>query len=332
MDAVRFGLIACSSIARRRFLPALKRVSSAQAVCIGSRNPETAAELAREFSVARHGNYEDVLSDPQVDAVYLSTPATLRLEWVSKAAAAKKHILCEKPAFLNSDQAREAVETCRRHGVRLFENYVFKYHPQHTQIRSLVASGRIGAPKFFQAEFTYPRPPENDIRLNPELDGGVFHDSAAYPLAAALMHIPSRPVAVSCLQGRDEATGVDDSFALMVHFAGGETAQLFVAFGLYYRSRYAISGSLGRIETERAFSVLPDMPVTITLETAGGMEKITTAPADQFELMIKAFCTNIPDCAASEWNFENDLLRMQFLMDSAAQSHRERRTIELPEL
>ena len=88
MDAVRFGLIACSSIARRRFLPALKRVSSAQAVCIGSRNTETAAELAYEFSVARHGNYEDVLSNPHVDAVYLSTPATLRLEWVSKAAAA----------------------------------------------------------------------------------------------------------------------------------------------------------------------------------------------------------------------------------------------------
>lgn len=332
METIRFGLIACSSIARRRFLPALQRVSGAEAVFIGSRHSQTAAELAREFSVARHGNYEDVLNDPLVDAVYLSTPTTLRLEWVTKAAEAGKHILCEKPAFLNADQAYQALEVCCKHGVRLFENYVFKYHPQHALIDSMVESGRIGTRKFFEAEFTYPRPRKNDIRLNPSVAGGVFHDSAGYPVAAALMHLSSRPVAVSCVQGRDAATGVDDSLAMTIQFAGGEIAQLYVAFGLHYRSRYAILGTLGRIETERAFSVLPDMAVTVVLETEGGVEKNIVAPADQFELMIEAFRANIPSCGMNEKNFENDLLQMQKVMDAAAQSHRERRTIELPDL
>jgi NDP-hexose-3-ketoreductase len=332
MAPLRFGLIACSSIARRRLLPALQRVAGAKLVRIGSRDPENAARIAAEFSAERSGTYQEVLEDPQVDAVYLSTPPGLRLEWVKKAARANKHILCEKPAFMHANQAREAVDTCRRHQVRLFENYVFKYHPQHAQIRSLIESGRIGAPRFFQSEFTYPRPPENDIRLNPDLAGGVFHDSAGYPVAAALMHIRSRPVAISCRQGRDASTGVDDNFAATIHFCGGETAQLFVGFGLHYRSRYAIAGALGRIESERAFSVLPDKPVTVALETESGLEKLPVEPADQFQLMIEAFCAGVRGTVVDGKNFEDDLLRMHFLMDAAAQSHREGRTVDLSDL
>ncbi len=127
------------------------------------------------------------------DAVYISTPPSLHEEWVNKAAAAGKHILCEKPAFGDLRTAKKAVEHCRAAGVRLLEGYAFKYHPQHALVRSLVAAGRIGAPRFFSAEFTYPRPAGNDIRLKPELAGGVFHDSAGYPVAAALMQMPGVP-------------------------------------------------------------------------------------------------------------------------------------------
>ncbi len=332
MAAVQFGLIACSSIARRRFLPALKQVDGAQLARIGSRDRAKAEQFAREFSAARFGTYEDVLADPQINAVYISTPPTMHAEWVHKAAAAKKHILCEKPAFMNVAEAQAAVAVCRQHGVRLFEGYVFKYHPQHAQISSLVASGRIGAPRFFQAEFCYPRPTENDIRLKTDLAGGVFHDSAGYPVAAALMHIASRPVAVSCVQSRDAASGVDEACAITIHFAGGEVAQLYAAFGVNYRSRYAIAGTRGRIESERAFSVLPDKTVTLTVETDAGLEKITVAPADQFRLMIEAFCANISGRAADETNFENDLLRLQSMMDATARSAREQRIISIENL
>jgi NDP-hexose-3-ketoreductase len=332
MGVVQFGIIACSSIARRRFLPALKLASGVQLACIGSRDVAKAEQFAREFGAPRHGTYEDVLADPQINAVYISTPPSLHAEWVHKAAAAGKHILCEKPAFRDGAEASKAVVACRAAGVRLMEGYVPKFHPQHARVQALVAEGKIGVPRFFEAEFTYPRPSgTNDIRFQPELLGGVLHDSAGYPVAAALMHMPGKPVSVSCTQGRDSATGVDDACSMTLQFSGGEIANLYAAFGVQYRSRYAIAGGSGRIELERAFAVAPDVKTTITVETHTGIEKIVLEPADQFRLMIEDFAAQISGGAEMK-NYEADLLRMQTVMDAVAQSARERRTIEIKNL
>ena len=332
MATVQFGLIACSGVARRRFLPALKLAHGAQLAHIGSRNAAKAEQFAKEFSCPKFGSYEDVLADPQVNAVYISTPPTLHTEWVHKAAAAKKHILCEKPAFSTGNEVEQARAVCRINRVRLFEGYAFKYHPQHALVQKLVAENRIGTPRFFSAEFSYPRPTGNDIRLKPELLGGVFHDSAGYPVAAALMQISSQPVSVSCEQSHDAASGVDDSFALTIKFSGGEIAQLYVAFGVSYRSRYAIAGTNGRIEVERAFAVPTDKKATVTLETDLGHETILLEPADQFRLMIEAFCGIISGVAASEINFEYDLWRLQSVMDAAAISASERCPVKIKNL
>lgn len=332
MAAVQFGILACSNVARRRFLPALKLARGAQLARIGSRDAAKAEQFAREFSCPKFGSYEELLADPAINAIYISTPPTLHAEWVHKAAAVGKHVLCEKPAFVHLAEALQAVKICRAAGVRLFEGYVFKYHPQHARVRSLVAEGRIGTPRFFQAEFTYPRPPENDMRLKPELAGGVFHDSAGYPVAAALMHLPGAPVSIACDLGRDTASGVDDSVALTLKFSGGGTAQLYAGFGVNYRSRYAIAGTNGRIELERAFAVAPEAKTVINVETNSGVERITVEPADQFRLMIEDFCATISGSAAAKDDWENNLLRLQTVMDAAALSARERRTIDLENL
>ena len=240
--------------------------------------------------------------------------------------------MCEKPAFSSGEEARKAVAACRAAAVRLLEGYAFKYHPQHALLKSLVAAGRIGTPRFFSAEFTYPRPPENDMRLKPELAGGVFHDSAGYPVVAALMQMPGVPVSVSCEQSRDAASGVDDSVAITLKFSGGETAHLYAAFGVNYRSRYAVAGTHGRIELERAFAVPTDKKATVTIETDSGVEKILIEPADQFRLMIEDFCATISGSAASKNDWENDLLRLQSVMDAAARSAREKRIVEIKNL
>jgi predicted dehydrogenase len=332
MADLQFGILACSNIARRRFLPALKLATGAQLASVGSRDAAKAAQFAREFGAPRHGTYEDVLADPKINAVYVSTPPNLHAEWVYKAAAAGKHVLCEKPAFVDSAEARKAADVCRAAGVRLMEAYVPPYHPQHAKVRELVAEGRIGAPKFFEAQFMYPRPPSSDdIRFKPELLGGVFHDSAGYPVAAALMHMPGELASISCVQGRDAATGVDDACSVTLQFSGGEIAQLYAGFGVQYRARYAVSGPNGRIEVERAFAVAPDIKTTITVENNHGTEKILMEPADQFRLMIEDFAAQISG-GAEHKNYETDLLRFRSIMDAAAQSARERRTIEVKDL
>ena len=331
MDApIRFGIIACSNVARRRFLPALRASSSARLEHIGSRDPEKGKQYAREFSCEKFGSYEAVLSDPDVDAVYISTPPSLHEAWVNKAIAAGKHVLCEKPAFGDFDAAVSSVERCRNTGVRLMEGYSFKFHPQHKAVRSLIELGRIGQQRFFCAEFTYPRPPGSDIRLDPSLDGGVFCDSAGYPIAAALLQVSAHPATVFCQMSRDRAAGVDNSFCLWIRFAGGEMAQALVAFDMHYRSRYAVSGTRGRVEVARAFAVTSQMKTTITLETDDREENIVLEPADQFCLMVDEFCAQIR--GASPWkDFEGELLLQHAVMDASARSNRERRAIDLSE-
>lgn len=329
MSPVRFGIIACSSVARRRFLPALVATKAARLVHVGSRDPAKAKQCAEEFSAAKSGDYAAVLANPEVEAVYISTPPPLHVEWVRQALARGKHVLCEKPAFGDFQTAVEMVALSRTAGVCLAEGYTFRWHPQHELVSSIIAAGRIGRPRFFSAEFTYPRPPEGDIRLSTDLDGGVFRDSAGYPVAAALLQMPGNPAAVSCQMGREETTGVDDSFRLAMVFADGASAQMLVAFGAYYRSRYAILGTHGRVEVERAFSVGPQMKAGITVETDAGVERIEVAPADQFQLMLDDFAAQVRRPPAARKDFAPDLLRQHAVMDAARRSYREGRRVAL---
>src|SRR5450759_157953 len=118
MTPVRFGIIGCSSVARRRMLPAIAASGMAHLERIGSRGSHKAEQFAREFGCAKWGSYEAVLADPEVDAIYISTPPALHEPWVRAAAEHRKHILCEKPAFPNRRVAAELIELCQRQGVR----------------------------------------------------------------------------------------------------------------------------------------------------------------------------------------------------------------------
>jgi dTDP-3,4-didehydro-2,6-dideoxy-alpha-D-glucose 3-reductase len=327
---VWFGLIACSSIARRRFIPALKASRIARLDRVGSRDPSKAENFAREFGCEKFGTNEAVLADPDVDVVYISTPIALHEYWARQAAEHGKHILCEKSSFRSHATAREVLQICAAKKVRFMEGFGFRYHPQHAFVQKLIAEGRIGTPRIFHAELTYPKPPPGDFRLDAKLGGGVFFDGGGYPIAAALMMIPSAPVTVSGQLQFDAETKVDDTIAVTITFASGEVAQCTAGFGLHYRSRYSLIGTEGRIELERAFSVMPEMSVAVVLETKAGSERFTAPQADQFRLMIDDFADEI-DGERHERNFEGQCLKQSAVMDAAWRSHHEGRTIKLAE-
>ena len=329
MAPVRFGIIACSSVARRRFLPALRASKAGQLEHIGSRDRTKAEQVAREFNCNKSGNYDDVLADREVEVVYISTPPSHHDEWVNKALAKGKHVLCEKPAFRDYRSAADAIQRCRSAKLRVIEGYSFQWHPQHARVRALVSENRIGEPRFFHAQFTYPRPQPNDIRLNPELAGGVFHDSAGYPVAAALLQMGGALESVFSQAGRDAAAGVDNSLSVMLRFPGGQIAQLLAAFDTHYCSRYSILGTRGRVEVLRAFAVPPDHKAAVMLETDAGEEKISLEPADQFQLMLEDVCAHIRGIGSRD--FEAELLRQHAVMDAATRSNLERRAIALSE-
>jgi len=327
---VRYGLIACSSIARRRFVPALKSSTVARLEHVGSRDVVKAEGFAREFGCAKYGTNEAVLADPEVDAVYISTPIALHEYWTRLAAQQGKHILCEKSSFRSHAAARDVLQLCSAKKLRFMEGLGFRYHPQHALVCKLISEGRIGSPRIFHGELTYPKPLAGDFRLDTGLGGGVFFDGGGYPIAAALMVMPSGPISVSGQLHFDNELKVDDTVAVTIAFAGGEIAQCAAGFGLQYRARYSVIGSSGRIELDRAFSVLPDARSVIMLETKTGVERITVPPADQFQLMIDDFANEI-GVAKPQRDFEAQCLKQSAVMDAAWRSHQEGRRIELAE-
>jgi predicted dehydrogenase len=326
---LRLGIIACSGVAWRRFLPALKTSKAASLQHLGSRDRVKAEKFAHDQECPRFGTYEDVLNDPEVDAVYISTPVALHEEWVRQAALHGKHILCEKPVCTSHAAALVLAKLCRAKGVRLMEGYAFRFHPQHALARQIIAQNQIGRPGFFSGEFTYPQPPAGDFRLNPELGGGVFHDALGYPVAAAMMMIASAPGAVSCEWVMDSKIRVDRCAALRLSFAGGEIAHCLAGFGLHYRSRYAVLGTTGRLELERAYAVSPDKATGLVVERETGGERIEVSAADQFRLMIDEFAGQITGSRPpTDW--EGELLQQHLVMDCALQSARESRTVRVP--
>jgi NDP-hexose-3-ketoreductase len=328
MTPLRFGLIGCSSIARRRMAPTLCASPYGRLEHIGSRDPAKAAEFAREFKCAKAGTYEAVLNDPAVDAVYISTPPALHEPWVRAALEHGKHVLCEKPAFPNLQVAIEMVKLARRHGKQLMEGYMFHYHPQHAMVRSLLEAGRIGDLRVVQSEFTFPMPAENSFRRQNELGGGVLSDAAGYPVAAAMMLFQAMPEAVSCRLELDDKTGVDHLASITLEFSGGRLAQLLTGYGLHYRSRYTALGNLGRIEATRAFAVPPDLETNILVESGDNSETLLVSPADQFQLMLQAFVNSTIDSVGNEIQTKR-LLRQHAVMDAARRSHLEKRLIPI---
>lgn len=327
MSPVRFGLLACSNVARRRFLPALATSTHARLERLGSRDLAKANDFAQSFACAKVGSYDDLLADPDVDAVYLSTPTVEHFRWAIKAVAAGKHVLCEKPAFVNVTEAREVVAAAKQAGVRVMDGYMMRYHPQHARVRSIIVEGRIGPPRFVSGEFFYPRPPAGDFRLRPEMLGGVLHDSAGYPLLAATMALNARPTRIHCTVDLDAATGVDRQVALFVEFPEGIVAQLAAGFDLPYRARYSVTGNLGRVEVLRAYAVNADVSTVIELEESPGVSRITIEPADQFRLMIDDFACQIQGTRPHDPALEQSLLDRQCMLDAARQSLSEQRPV-----
>jgi predicted dehydrogenase len=283
MPLLRVGLLGCSDIASRRFLPALDRSRRAILAGLASRSPERATALASGAGV-RIMTYDDLVAAPDIDLVYLSLPNHLHEEWGIRLLEAGKHLICEKPLALSPVGVERMVATAESHGRLLYENLMFLHHPQHQVVASLLAGGAIGRLAVLRATFCFPGPAPGDFRLDPDQGGGALHDLARYPLGIALRFLtglPRRFRGQTIRQG-----GLVRSLCGTAISPAGELFSYAVAFGQQYESWYELVGETGRIRVDRAFTPPADLANRIRV-LAGGDEREVVAPAcDQFQQMI----------------------------------------------
>lgn len=247
---LRIGVLGAANIAKQ-FVRDVRPSPAVSVVAVASRSEENARAFAQAQGIARwHGNYEALLADPGVDAIYLPLPNSLHAEWAMAAARAGKHVLCEKPLALGVVQARAMFEAAREHGVMLMEGYPWWFQPQTGDMLALLHSGAIGEVRSIQASFGFTLGnPQSNIRMKPELGGGALLDAGSYPLSLIRLVMGEAPQSVMA-HATWAASGVDISLMATLVFADGRRAQLACAMDVANHRRATLMGTQGTIETE----------------------------------------------------------------------------------
>jgi predicted dehydrogenase len=270
---------------------------------IASRSPDRAEEAASRLSIPRwHGSYEELLDDPLIDAVYIPLPNHIHAEWTIKAAAAGKHILCEKPLATSSAEARRMVEAAKDAGVLLMEAFMYRLHPLWIEARRLIAEGAVGDLMAVQVFFSYFNVDPDDIRNIAEVGGGALNDIGCYAVNTARMLFGGEPNRVTGAVRRDSTFGTDVLTSALLEFDSGH-ATLSCSTQLEDDQRVHIHGTTGRMLVEIPFNIPPDRATRI-LVASGGEPPVAPdivvheiAAADQYGVQADAMSRAIKDGA-----------------------------------
>jgi len=261
---------------------------------IASRGLDKAKETAQELGIEKaYGSYEELLADPQIDAIYNPLPNQLHVPWTIKAAEAGKHVLCEKPLSMTVAEARTLRDVQKRTGVKIGEAFMVRTHPQWLRTRELIASGRIGDLRSIQGFFSYFNVNPQNIRNIPECGGGALMDVGCYPINISRFLFAEEPVQVLGLVERDPELKIDRLSSAILDFPSGQSI-FTCSTQLVPYQRINIFGTKGRIEIEIPFNAPVDRPCRIMIDDGsdlfGAGITIETFPiCDQYTIQGDSF-------------------------------------------
>ena len=224
----------------------------ASVVAIAARDRERAEAQASQFGIGTiHGSYEELLADPDVEAVYIPLPNALHVEWSVRALEAGKHVLCEKPLARTEAEARRAFAAAQTHERLLMEAFMWRHTPQTRKLNELLAGKAVGQVRIVRATFGFKTEREGDVRLSRELEGGALMDVGCYCVSAARF-VAGEPVHVRAEQvvGGD---GVDVRLVATMRFPGEVLAVIDCALDAPIGHRLVVAGDEGELVLEDPF-------------------------------------------------------------------------------
>lgn len=282
MDKIKWGVLGTAGIAAGCTIPGMKKANNCCLYAIAGRNENKVMKFQREFGFeVGYVGYENLLNDPQVQAVYIPLPNDIHKEWVIKALRAGKHVLCEKPMALNAKEAREMFAVAKENNVILMEAYAYLHSPYMEALKQEVASGHLGDIQYIDTAFIT-QGYEEDFRLHKELGGGMIYDLGCYCTTMVLSLTNSDiEYAKAVAEMTDE--GVDSFVGAILKFRNGVRASFNVGmiFGKNTNARFDrlfIHGSKGDIRSEVEYNQEGELIYRII---SGGKEQIRHIHAPQ---------------------------------------------------
>lgn len=247
----------------------------------------TGAALGSIGSRAGSIGYADVLADPSVDAVYIALPNDMHYEWVLAAAAAGKHVLCEKPMAVTKALTCRMAEACDAAGVLLIEAYMTPFHPRSATIDACLRAGELGEIRHVDAAFTFRLAQAENYRWSAERGGGALLDVGIYCLSPVLTAMGGQPCTVAA---RSSTTGnVDATTAVWLEWSSGATASVVTSIELAERQSLLVCGTDGSLAVDRPFTPGPTDTSFAFTRPDGTVERRTTAGGNCYLAMIEAF-------------------------------------------
>jgi predicted dehydrogenase len=308
---IRWGILGAAQIGINKVIPAMQKGEWSQVTAIASRDLAKAQAAAAKLGIAKaYGSYEELLADPEIDAIYNPLPNHMHVPWSIRAAAAGKHVLCEKPIGMSAAECEELIAARDRYGVKIGEAFMVRSHPQWLRARELARSGEIGRVRAVAGVFSYFNAKPENIRNIPQYGGGALMDIGCYPIQLARFIFGEEPVSVHSAVERDPAMGTDRLTSAVLQFPAGHAVFTCSTQMSPYQKAH-IMGTKGRIEMEIPFNAPPDKPSRIFVEIAGTVRTEEFPPCDQYTLQGDEFSRAIGGVGDVPTPLEDSLANMR---------------------
>jgi predicted dehydrogenase len=294
LNKLRWGVLSTAAIGLKKVIPAMQQGQYASVVAIASRDLGKAQEAATALGIpTAYGSYEELLADPNIDAIYNPLPNQLHIPWTAKAAEAGKHVLCEKPLSMTLAEAESLLAVRSRTGVKIGEAFMIRSYPQWLRLRELLNQGRIGELRSVLGFFSYFNIDPANIRNQAESGGGALMDIGCYLIHASRYGFAKEPTRVVALIDRDPKLRTDRLTSAILDFPGGQSV-FTCSTQLVPYQRVHFVGTRGRIELEIPFNAPNDRPTRIFIDDGGDLfgKNLTTETfpiCDQYVLQGDAF-------------------------------------------
>lgn len=290
MKKIRWGILGAAKIGINRVIPAIQRSQHGEVVAIASRDLAKGESVASQFGIARaYGSYEELVTDSNVDAVYIPLPNHLHVPWTVKMLEAGKHVLCEKPIALTYGEARSLINGAAKYPrLKLMEAFMYRFHPQWQRAKQLVADGKIGELKTINSVFSYYNMDPNNIRNIAQVGGGGLMDIGCYNISSSRFIFGREPERIFGTVDFDPNFKTDRQASGILDFGGG-TATFTCSTQLSPYQRVNIFGTEGRVEIEIPFNPSSDKRTKIWHQRGTQIDEIVFDPCDQYIFQCDAF-------------------------------------------
>ena len=316
---VRWGIVSTANIGMEKVIPGIMKSEHSEVVALASRDLPRAKAALAELGLGdakAYGRYEDLFSDPNVDAIYNPLPNHLHVPITLAAAQAGKHVLCEKPIGMDAADAERLKAVPK--DVIIHEAFMVRHHPQWMRVREIVRSGELGEVRAIRGVFSYFNVDPSNVRNMADIGGGGLMDIGCYPIVTSRYVFNAEPKRVVALVDRDPGFKTDRTATVIADFGDGRQMSFVCSTQLVGQQKMEILGTKGRIEVMIPFNAPADERTAIVIDTGapfdGSLARREILPAvDQYTEQAEAFALAVLGEKPLEWGVPDSIAQMKVL-------------------